>query len=69
MFGRPKKIANYSKWRIAKELNRSVNAGSNYLNAPEDCGTKKNPGRKKKLSTKQETSGERASLVNFQPTT
>ena len=42
--------ANYSRSRIAKELNRLINVISNYLNAPEDYGTKKSPGRKKKLS-------------------
>ena len=42
--------ANYSRLRIAKELTRSINVTSNCMNAPEDCGTKKSPGRKKKLS-------------------
>ena len=39
---------------FAKGLNRSKDVISNYLNAPEDYGTKKSPGRKKKLSAKQE---------------
>ena len=47
--------ANYSRSRIAKELKRSINVISNYLNAPENYGIKKSPGRKKKLSAKQET--------------
>ena len=46
--------ASYSRSRIAKELNRSINVISNYLNAPEDYGTKKFPGLKKKLSATQE---------------
>ena len=45
---------NYSRLKIAKELNRSINVISNYLNAPENYGTKKSPGRKK-LSAKQES--------------
>ena len=45
--------ANYSRSRIAKELNRSINVISNYLNAPENYGIKKSPVRKKKLSAKQ----------------
>ena len=44
----------YSRSRIAKELNRSKNVISNYLNAPEEVETKKSLGRKKKLSAKQE---------------
>ena len=28
--------ANYSRSKIAKELNRSINVISNYFNAPED---------------------------------
>ena len=43
--------ANYSRSRIAKELNRSTTAISNYFNVPEDYGTK---GRKKKKSARQE---------------
>ena len=45
---------NYSRWRIAEDLNRSINVISNYFNAPQECGTKKSPGRKKKLSAKEE---------------
>ena len=58
--------ASYSISRIAKELNRSINVISNYLNAPEDYGTKKSPGRKKKLSAKRERlPARRASLGKF----
>ena len=57
--------ANYSRSRIAKELNRSINVISNYLNAPEDYGIKKSPGRKKKLSAKQERLLRRASFGTF----
>ena len=58
--------ANYSRWRIAKDLNRSINVISNYFNAPQDCGTKKSPGRKKKLSAKEERLlVSRASLGKF----
>ena len=46
--------ASYSRWRIAKDLNRSINVISNYFNAPQDYGTKKSQRRKKKLSAKQE---------------
>ena len=57
--------ANYSRSRIAKELNRSTNVISNYLNA-EDYGTKKSPERKKKLSAKLERLlMRRASLGKF----
>ena len=45
---------------------RSTNVIYNYLNAPEDYGTKKSPGRKKKLSAKQERLlVRRASLDKF----
>ena len=60
------KKANCSRSRIAKELNRSINVISNYLNSPEDYGIKKSPGRKKKLSAKQERLlVRRASLGKF----
>ena len=58
--------ANYSRSRIAKEFNRSINFISNYLNAPESYGIKKSSGRKKKLSAKQERLYvRRASLGKF----
>ena len=57
---------NYSRSRIAKELNRSINVIYNYLNAPEDYGTKKSQGRKKKLSAKlKRLLMRRASLGKF----
>ena len=62
------KKANYSRSRISKELNRSINVISNYLNAPENYEIKKSPGRKKKLFAEQERLlVRRASLGKFLP--
>ena len=53
---------NYSRSKIAKELNSSINVISNYLNAPGNYGIKKSPGRNKKLSAKERLQVRRASL-------